>query len=181
MNHARLIIGALLGSALVSACGSAPRTAEPIRPASLPKPPSRPAVAAISPADYVTNAAAIDLYVIKASELALQRSTTLKVREAATRLIEAHRGSAAQLSMGGRRLNLLPGTELQPRHRALLEQLYSSTAFDRDYVLQMRVVHQEAALLHSTYAASGSSPTLSQIARVLAPMMQQQQRLISYL
>ena len=181
MKRTRLVIGAWLGSVLLSACGSSPRTAEPLRPASLPEPSSRPAIAAISPADYVANAAAIDLYVIKASELALQRSTTLKVREAATLLIEAHRGSASQLSMGGRRLNLLPGTELQPRHRALLEQLYSSASFDRDYALQMRVVHQEAALLHSNYAASGSSPTLSQIARVLAPMMAQQQRLISYL
>jgi hypothetical protein len=42
-------------------------------------------------------------------------------------------------------------------------------------------VHQEAALLHSNYAAGGTSPTLSQIARVLAPMMEQQRRLISYL
>lgn len=179
MSHIRMFIGAVLAGVLVSGCGSRPQPPEPMRPASLPKPPRTPL--AISPADYVANAAAIDLYVIKASELALQRSTTAKVRDVATRLIEAHRGSSAQLSFGGRRLNLLPGTDLQPRHRALLEQLYSSASFDRDYALQMRVAHQEAALLHSDYAASGTSPTLSQIARALAPMMEQQRRLVSYL
>ena len=175
----RSLIGGLTALALVG-CGSSQKQAEPIRPASLPRVP-RPAVAPISPADYVANASAIDLYVIKASELALQRSTAVKVREVATRLISAHQGSSAQLSMSGRRLNLLPSAELQPRHRILLEQLYSSAAFDRDYARQMRSVHQEAALLHSNYAASGSSPTLTQLARALAPVMEQQSRLISYL
>ena len=180
MDHTRTILSVLLASVLVAGCGSPPRTAEPMRPASLPRPP-RPVAATISPADYVANASAIDLYVIKASELALQRTSSLKVRDVAGRLIAAHKGSSAQLSLGGRRLNLLPSGELQPRHRALLEQLYASSAFDRDYAAQMQAVHQEAALLHSNYAAGGTSPTLSQIARVLAPMMEQQRRLISYL
>lgn len=150
-----------------------------MRPASLSRPP-RPS-ATMSPAAYVANASAIDLYVIKASELALQRTSSGKVREVAERLITAHKGSSAQLSMGGRRLNLLPTAELQPRHRALLEQLYASASFDRDYAAQMQAVHQEAALLHSNYAAGGTSPTLNQIARVLAPIMEQQRRLITYL
>jgi predicted outer membrane protein len=180
MNHARMIIGAFLASALVGGCGSGSRTAEPIRPASLPRPP-RPAISPISPADYVANAGAIDLYVIKASELALQRSSALKVREVAERLIATHKGSSAQLSFGGRRLNLLPTSELQPRHRALLEQLYASASFDREYAEQMRAVHAEAALLHSNYATSGTSPTLIPIAKALAPVMEQQRRLISYL
>ena len=179
MDHTRIIVGVLLATALVG-CGSRQPAPEPIRPASLPRPP-RPAVAAISPADYVASASAIDLYVIKASELALQRAASVKVREVAQRLIAAHKGSSAQLSMGGRRLNLLPSAELQPRHRALLEQLYASADFERAYAAQMRAVHQEAALLHSNYAAGGTSPTLSQIARVLGPMMEQQRRLISYL
>jgi putative membrane protein len=169
-----------LAFALVGGCGSRQQNVEPMRQAALPKP-QRPAVAAISPADYVTNASAIDLFVIKASELALQRSTTVKVREVATRLIAAHNGSSAQLSLGGRRLNLLPSAQLQPRHRAILEQLYSSANFDADYARQMRAIHEEAALLHSTYAASGASPTLRPIAKALAPVMEQQRRLVSYL
>lgn len=169
-----------LAAIALAGCGSSPKPAAPVRPASIPEIP-RPAIVALSPADYVANASALDLYVIKASELALQRSTSLKVREVATRLISAHLGSSAQLSMGGRRLNLLPSAKLQSRHRALLEQLYASGAFDRDYTQQMQAAHQEAALLHSNYATAGTSPTLTQIARVLAPMMEQQSRLISYL
>jgi putative membrane protein len=113
--------------------------------------------------------------------MALQRSSALRIREVATRLIDAHKGSSAQLSFGGRRLNLLPSAELLPRYRALLEQLAASGDFDRDYVRQMRAVHQEAVTLHSSYAVSGSSPTLIPIAKALTPVMEQQARLISYL
>lgn len=179
MSCTRLLTGGLAAIALAD-CGSSPPRLEPIRPASLPKV-ERPVAPAISAADYVANASAIDLYVIKASELALQRSSTLKIREVATRLIGAHQGSSAQLSLGGRRLNLLPSAQLQQRHRALLEQLYSSSSFDRDYAQQMQAVHREAVALHSSYVAGGTSPTLVPIARALAPVMEQQQRLISYL
>jgi predicted outer membrane protein len=177
--YIRSLAGGLAALALAG-CGSSPNRPEPIRPASLPKV-GKPATPSISAADYVANASAIDLYVIKASELALQRSSTLKIREVATRLISAHRGSSAQLSLGGRRLNLLPSAELLPRHRALLEQLYSSANFDRDYAQQMQAAHREAVALHSTYVAAGTSPTLVPIAKALTPVMEQQQRLISYL
>jgi putative membrane protein len=135
----------------------------------------------MAPGDYVASAGAIDLYVIKASEMALQRSPALRVREVAERLIAAHQGSSAQLSLGGRRLNLLPSGEIAPRFRALLQQLAASGDFDREYARQMKMVHDEAALLHSNYAVSGTSPTLVPIAKALAPVMEQQRRLVSYL
>lgn len=165
---------------VLSACASRPKSAEPIRPASLPKVP-RPVAPSMAPADYVASAGAIDLYVIKASEMALQRSTAPRVREVAERLISAHQGSSAQLSFGGRRLNLLPSAEIAPRYRALLQQLAASSDFDREYARQMKSVHDEAALLHSNYALSGTSPTLVPIAKALAPVMEQQLRLLSYL
>lgn len=176
----RMMIGGLTATALVTACGPSRQPVKPIQPAFLPKPP-RPAAPVISPADYIASAAAIDLYVIKASELALRRSTTRKVQEVASRLISAHQGSSAQLSFGGRRVNLLPSAEMQPRYQALIDQLSASANFDRDYALQMKAVHQQAIALHSNYAAFGTSPTLIPIARALTPVMELQSRLISYL
>ena len=179
MSSTRMMIGGLAVAALVAGCASR-QEVRPVQRASLPKLP-RPAVPALSPADYVANAGAIDLYVIKASELALRRSTTRKVHDVATRLISAHQGSSAQLSFGGRRLNLLPSAEIPPHYQALIDQLSASANFDRDYALQMRAVHQQAIALHSNYAAFGTSPTLIPIAKALAPVMEQQGRLISYL
>jgi predicted outer membrane protein len=119
--------------------------------------------------------------VIKASELALHRSQALRVREVAERLIAAHRGSSAQLSLNGRRLNLLPSATVGPRLQAFLEQLNSSVSFDRDYAAQMKRAEQEAVAIHRSYEARGASPTLVPVARALAPIMEQQQRLVSYL
>lgn len=173
-------MSALALALILGACSSRPKPAEPLRPASLPKV-SKPVAPSMAPAEYVAAAGAIDIYVIKASEMALQRSSAARVREVATRLIGAHQGSAAQLSFGGRRLNLLPSAEIAPRYRALLQQLAASSDFDREYARQMKAVHDEAALLHSNYAASGTSPTLIPIAKALAPVMEQQRRLVSYL
>jgi putative membrane protein len=178
-NVLRLLAGCLAFGLMLSGCGGGQRAPAPARTASRPAPlPVRPAIA---PADYVSSASALDLYVIKASELALQRSQALRVREVAQRLIAAHRGSSAQLSLSGRRLNLLPSSTVGPRLQALLEQLDASASFDRDYAAQMKRAEQEAVALHRSYAAGGGSPTLVPVARAIAPIMEQQQRLVSYL
>ena len=179
-NHVRLLAGGFAVGLMLSGCGGGQRAPAPSRTATRPAPPL-PARAAIAPADYVSSASALDLYVIKASELALSRSQVLRVREVAGRLIAAHRGSSAQLSLSGRRLNLLPSATVGPRLQALLEQLNSSASFDRDYAAQMKRAEQEAVALHRAYAAGGASPTLVPVARALAPVMEQQQRLVSYL
>ena len=103
----RLVSGGLVIGLSLSSCGGGQRAPEPVRASSRPAP-LAPARATMSAAEYMTSASALDLYVIKASELALHRSQALRVREVAERLIAAHRGSSAQLSLGGRRLNLLP-------------------------------------------------------------------------
>ena len=122
-------LGAFVVTALILA-GCATKT-----PAPQPRPPAsetgRPLRGPVSPATYVAQAASIDLFVIRASELALSRSPNSAIRDVATRLIAAHRGTAAQLSFAGRRLNLLPGAALLPQHQVLLDELGSSSDFDR--------------------------------------------------
>ena len=179
--YLRLLAGSLAFGLMLSGCGGGQRAPAPVRTVARPAPPPQPARPAVSPADYISSASALDLYVIKASELALQRSQTRRVREVAERLIAAHRGSSAQLSLSGRRLDLLPSATVGPRLQALLEQLYSSGNFDGDYAAQMKRAEQEAVTLHRSYAARGASPTLVPVARALAPIMEQQQRLVSYL
>src|SRR3954451_24536040 len=78
---------------------------------------------AITPAAYVANASSIDLFIIGSSELALQKSANARIREVAEMLIAAHKGTSAQLSLEGRRLNLLPSATLSPRHQAMLNAL----------------------------------------------------------
>jgi putative membrane protein len=124
---------------------------------------ARPA-APLSAARYVATSGSIDLFVIRSSELALQRSASPQVRRIASMLIDAHKGTSAQLSFAGRRLNLLPSATLQPAHQAMFDQLLSSGSFDATYLRFQRTVHRQGVSLDRAYAADGTSPTLRPVA-----------------
>jgi putative membrane protein len=126
--------------------------------------PVRPLPGAVSPATYVAQAASIDLFVVRSSELAQLRSVNPRLRNVANELRAGHEGLASQLSFAGRRLNLLPGATMLPQHQAMFEELAASSDFDRTYVRLQRAIHGTALSLHSDYAARGGSPTLRPVA-----------------
>jgi putative membrane protein len=136
---------------------------------------------ALTPAQYVAGAASIDLFIIGSSELALRRSTNARTREFAQMMIAAHKGTSAQLSLEGRRLNLLPSATLNPRHQTMLNELESSPNFDALYRRDQLAVHKEAEALHGGYAASGTSPTLRPVAAAILPIIQRHLRMLQYL
>jgi putative membrane protein len=136
---------------------------------------------AVSPATYVSQAASIDLFVVKACERALLRSTSPAVRSAAQQLLADHQGTASQLSFAGRRLDLLPSASLLPQHQALLDELAASSDFDRTFVRLQRAVHGQALALHSNYARRGTSPTLRPVAANAAAVEQRHLALLNRL
>ncbi len=118
----------------------------------------------LSASAYVAMASSIDLFQVKAAELALQRTHDPSNRALAERALSAHQGTSAQLSFAGRRLNLLPTATLNPEHQAMLNELSATSDFDNVYRSQQNVVLQEGVRLHANYAKSGSSPTLRPVA-----------------
>ena len=120
--------------------------------------------AALSAAAYVSAASSIDLYEVKSAQLALERSVNPANRAFAERALSAHQGTSAQLSMAGRRLNLLPTATLNPEHQAMLDALNATSDFDSTYRAQQNIVLQDALRLHSSYAKAGQSPTLRPVA-----------------
>lgn len=166
-NMAALGIG--LG---LAACAREQRPTAPVYPppSNAARPPSR--ITAVSAADFVAMNGSIDLFVIRSSELALQRSSSRRVRDFASQMIEAHKGTSGQLSFAGRRLNLLPSATLLPAEQAMLDSLRSSGRFDAEYVRDQRIVHRRAVALDSAFASSGASPTLRPVAAAALPIEQ---------
>jgi putative membrane protein len=119
----------------------------------------------------VARAGSIDLFEIRSAELALTRSTDPRLREFAREMMRDHQGTSGQLSLAGRRLNLLPSATLRPEHEAMIRELLASADFDRLYWRQQLTVHEQALALHSTYAARGSSPTLRPVAAAAVPIV----------
>ena len=163
----------------LAGCASAPST----RPAPRPQPnrPVRSLPGAVSAATYVSQAASIDLFVVKSCELAALRSLTPTLRRTAEQLLADHQGTASQLSFAGRRLELLPSASLLPQHQAMLDELAASSDFDRTFVRLQRAVHGQALALHSDYARRGASPTLQPVAANAAAIEQRHLALLNRL
>lgn len=159
----RLVILSGLSAALLSGCGR--QEAPPAPPPSPPLP--RPAeVSPMAPAEYVANASSIDLFVIEAARLATSRSGNTRLLAIAATLDADHRGTSAQLSFAGRRLNLLPAARMSSRHRALFEELTAAADFDAAWKRLLIRVHDEGIELHGAFARDGSSPTLRPVAEM---------------
>jgi len=120
---------------------------------------------------YVSLASSIDLFVIKASQLAETRARDGRLRDFARTEIRAHQGLGSQLSFAGRRLNLLPSAELRPEHQRMLDMLQSAGDFDATYRSQQLQVHETALKLHGDFAARGASPTLRPVAANAVPII----------
>jgi predicted outer membrane protein len=152
----------------VAGCASSNEAPRESRRGSYARPPI--VVRPLFPADYMATASSIDLFVMRSSELALARAQSPRLRQFAMTMIADHRGTSAQLSFGGRRLNLLPSATMLPAHQAMFDELSASGNFDASYRRQQIAVHQAAAKLHSDFAARGESPTLRTVARNAAPI-----------
>jgi len=132
-------------------------------------------------ATYIAEAGSIELFIIGSSELALQRSASQRMRDFASTMIATHKGTSAELSLAGRRLNLLLSAALNGKHQAMLNELAEAPDFDATYRRQQLEVHREALTLHATYAAHGASPTLRPVASAILPVLQRDMRLLQYL
>ena len=159
----RLAVLSLTSMLALASCGGGSRvTGASVR--SAPVASSAIAPVMLSATAYVAMASSIDLYQVKSAQLALQRAQDPANRAYATRALGAHEGTSAQLSMAGRRLNLLPSASLNPEHQAMLDALAATSDFDRTYRAQQNIVLQEGLRLHSSYAKGGQSPTLRPVA-----------------
>jgi putative membrane protein len=162
MRLTPLLLAAMTAATLAGCSTSeAPRRAPPSTSGARPPLVVRPLLAA----DYMATASSIDLYEIRSSELALTRARAPAHRDFARSMIAHHKGTAAQLSLAGRRLNLLPSATLLPGHQAMFDELSASSDFDAAYHRQQVAVHQAALKLHGDFAARGQSSTLRPVAK----------------
>ena len=126
--------------------------------------------AALSPALYMSLTSSSSLFAIRASQLAAERSTDAHTRSAAQAIIRDQTGVASQLSLAGRRVDLLPSATLPSDLDAELERLRMSTDFDSDYRRSVGGALSRSFEAHRAFAQGGSSPTLRPVAKMAAPV-----------
>lgn len=130
---------------------------------------------------FVANACMSDIYEIEAARIAVRRSRSEGVRAFAEKMIAHHTTAKHQMRSALRSHevadefpDLEPTTELDKRRSSLLEHLQKAADddFDKTYVDQQKLAHQEAVTLHKGYADRGPNPQLRSVAAGGLPMIQ---------
>jgi putative membrane protein len=143
-----------------------------------------------SGAAFAANAGMGDLYEIEAGRIALQKARSDAVREFAAMMIEHHTTSMHQMQSAlmssevTRDLpDLKPVMELDNRRQGMIQHLMDAPDddFDKMYLDQQRLAHQETATLLSGYAENGDNPQLQSVAIGALPMVERHAKMIGRL
>lgn len=139
-----------------------------------------------STAAFVTNAAMGDLYEIEAGRIAARRATSETVREMGLMMVEHHTTSMHQMRSALRSSevtatnpDLQPPMELDNRRTGMLQHLIDAPDddFDKRYLDQQRLAHQETLTLLKGYVDNGDNPQLRSVAMGAVPMVERHLRM----
>jgi putative membrane protein len=182
-----LLIGAATAFAALSlaACNQKPAepqsAATPMEKAETPS--ANPATTIPTPAneaaapDFVSKAAASDMFEIEAAKLAGTRSSNADVKAFAKMMIHDHTESTAGLKKAivDAKLNLTPPPALPSDLQDKIDKLNQADAkdFDKTYLDQQVDAHQAALDLFQRYAQDGDSENMKTFAAKVAPTIQQ--------
>ncbi|WP_164549807.1 DUF4142 domain-containing protein [Altericroceibacterium xinjiangense] len=127
---------------------------------------------------FVTNAAISDMYEIEAARIAQQRSTSPVVLQVAERMIRDHTDTTLKLQDAVARSakvgpEAIPN-ELDSRRASLVRHLLDSPAdsFDKMYLDQQTLAHEEAVTLVTHYRDQGDDPVLRAHAAEAVPIFE---------
>jgi len=181
MNAKR--IAALIGAGILVLLGT---TSCETREREQPRPPARvpsaprpapPAAAVPSARAYFDRAIALDLFQLRAADIAMQRGGP-RAQGFAAESKRQHNAISAQLNFAGRYLNMLPSRVLPPYYQAALSELVSAADFDQAYLARERRLCGPALKLHGDFAAQGESPTLRPVAKFAVTAIRSECRLL---
>src|SRR4051812_11897048 len=133
---------------------------------------------------FVTSASIGDLYEIEAGRMAALRGQSDQVRTLGAMMVEHHTTSMHQMQsalMSSETPDLTPTTALDQRRRGMIDNLTDATddAFDRRYLDQQRMSHQETVALLKGYADKGDNPQLRSVAMGGLPMVERHLKMIA--
>lgn len=125
--------------------------------------------------DFVKSAAVADLFEIKSSWVALERASSDEVRDLARRMLAEHTESSTKLEgILPEELKAAVPADLDRRREMMLRHLRESRPenFDRTYLDQQRIAHQEAVMLMHHFRDNGDNPDLRDFAAEVSPIIE---------
>lgn len=130
---------------------------------------------------FIQSASVGDLYEIQAGIIAADRAGSDDVRAFAEMMVEHHTTAMHQMRSALRSQEVTsqlpdaaPVRELDARRQGMIQHLMDAPTedFDKMYLDQQRLAHQESVTLHKGYAESGDNPQLRSVALGGLPMVE---------
>lgn len=123
-------------------------------------PPKEPSPHTVDLQKYVDDAASADMFEVKASQLALQRSQDPAIREFAQHMVSEHTDSTnkLKLELDKAKVDVDAPAKLDTEKQAMLDKLMnvSMEEFNKMYMSMQIAGHEEALQLHTEFAQSGT-------------------------
>jgi putative membrane protein len=139
-------------------------------------PPAPPTDAKTLANPYVMAAGMSDLYEIRSSQIALQKTKNSEVRKFADMMVKHHQKTTAATMAAAKKAGLTPTPPaLDAGATASIIELQGASAadFDRIYLGQQLAAHQAALELHTGYSTGGDQAALRTSAKAAVPVVQQ--------
>jgi len=132
---------------------------------------------------YAEGAAMGDMFEIESSRVARDRSKSDDVKRFAQEMIDAHTKTSDELKSTLIRVGLIIELPTMPDtlHQGLLDELKSTNPqdFDTRYIAQQKNAHNEALMLHRSYASNGDMADLKALASDTVPKIEKHIEMIT--
>jgi putative membrane protein len=131
--------------------------------------------AQMTAADFVSKAAAGDLYEQRSSKLVLASTKNPKIRSFAQTMISDHGKTTAEVKAAALKAGMKPKSPMLDQEKSkMIHDLTAARGEARDklYVQQQKAAHQEALALHHSYSASGDKAPLKAAATKAVPIVE---------
>jgi putative membrane protein len=129
-----------------------------------------------STAAFASNALQSNRYEIDAARIALERGRSAEVRSMAQEMIDVHTGLGERLvrQLENAGVSFDPHHDLDQRRRGMLDNLKTASAdeFDRRYIDQQVLAHQETIKLFEGYSEHGGEPSIKAAAAEALPVLE---------
>ena len=129
----------------------------------------------ITASAYMEMAHSSDMFEIESSQHALQMSRNPAVRSFAQMMVNDHtRMMNEMMAMAPATGMNMASMPMMGRHMEMMQRLRAASAadFDMMYKREQMMAHEEALMMHRTYAARGDNPALKAMAARAVPMIQ---------
>ena len=127
---------------------------------------------------FAQNASISDSYEIEAARIALQRTRDAEITQVAQRMIDDHQENTRKLKDAVQRSEKVDAGnlahELDSRRKKMIEHLREAPddAFDKTYVDQQTMAHEEAVKLMHHFRDEGNCPVLRSFAAEASPVIE---------